>query len=67
MKNLVSFIFAALLPVVASAYTSVDNISIPKYDVKIDGIYYQFMSEDEAWVSYELYRYVSYYMFDTPH
>ena len=61
MKKLFSFILMALLPVVASAYTPVDDITIAGYDEKIDGIYYKFMSEDEAWVSYELYRYVSYY------
>jgi len=61
MKKLISFILLALLPVVANAYTPVDNITIPMYDVKNDGIYYKFMSEDEAWVSYELYRYVSSY------
>jgi len=61
MKKLFSFILVALLPVVASAYTPVDNITIPMYDEKIDGIYYKFISEDEAWVSYELYWYVSSY------
>ena len=61
MKKIISFIFAALLPMVASAYTPVDDITRPEYDAKIDGIYYKFMSEDEAWVSYELYRYVSSY------
>ena len=61
MKKFFSFLFVTLLPVVASAYYPVDDITIPGYDAKIDSIYYKFISEDEAWVSYELYRYVSYY------
>ena len=63
MKKLFSFILMALLPVVASAYSEVDNYEISGYDAKVDGFYYKFSSssEDEAMVSYVKYRALSYY------
>ena len=48
MRKILTFIFVALLPLVANAY-----------DVEIDGIYYNF-SGDEAEVTYETTSYRSY-------
>ena len=54
MKHIISFIFVAMLPVVASAYSETSYIETPGYDVKVDGVYYKFsrQSPDEAMVSY---------------
>ena len=55
MKKLFSFIFLALLPVVANAYDDLYYEEVPGYDAKIDGIYYVFPNQSEAKVSYLMY------------
>ena len=49
MKKLLSLLFVTLLPMLSNAY-----------DAKIDGIYYNFISENEAEVTYRLLRRASY-------
>ena len=63
MKRQFSIILLALLPIVASAFSEVDNYEVPGYDAKVDGFYYKFPSSsgDEALVSYVKYHVLTYY------